>query len=51
MALSPHEARLRMRNLADLARSAAKIKNWRENHKLCREHDDLAIAYSEALKL
>lgn len=43
-------ARALIRRLVGRARFAAVRKDWRENHRLCREHDDLALAYPHGLR-
>lgn len=40
----PITVRDRLRDLVDRAKAAAKRKDWKENYRLCREHDDLALA-------
>lgn len=35
--------RARMAWLADTARAAAKRGDFKTNHRLCREHDDIAL--------
>ena len=43
------DVRARLRDLAHMARAAARRKDWKTNHRLCREHDDLALANPEAI--
>lgn len=49
MSASIETVRARLRDLAAMARAAAKRKDWKTNHRLCREHDDLAIANPRAI--
>lgn len=43
VALTAEGARALMARLARDARAAALRKDWRACHRLCREHDDLAM--------
>lgn len=49
MSASIETVRARLRDLAAMARAAAKRKDWKTNHRLCREHDDLALANPGAI--
>ena len=42
--LTFEQALMRMRSLVHCAKQAAARGDWRENHRFCREHDDLAMA-------
>lgn len=34
----------RLRHIVGEARVSAERKDWKTNHRLCREHDDLALS-------
>lgn len=39
------EVREKLRLISEMARDAARTKNWSENYRMCRQHDDLALQH------